>query len=75
MCATAILTISCKNAVFMRVCGYSRNENIPDRGKTELIRIENGDMTKINKEPPIIAVIVMPEAFLSNNRKSLTFYR
>lgn len=32
-------------------------------------------MTKINKEPPIIAVIVMPEAFLSNNRKSLTFYR
>ena len=32
-------------------------------------------MTKINKEPPIIAVIVMSEAFLSNNRKSLTFYR
>ena len=24
--------------------------------ETELIRIENGDMTKINKEPPVIAV-------------------
>ena len=30
-------------------------KNIPARGKRESIRIEKGDMTKIIKEPPVIA--------------------
>ena len=38
--------------MYKRECGHGKDENIPARGKTELIRIENGDMTKIIKGPP-----------------------